>query len=64
MIEQYKKDIIDQKLGTLEIIISRLQEGLALSYEWIKDTPDTRAQELVDFIAQRDALIEKRNTLE
>jgi len=63
MIEQYKKDIIDQKLGTLEIIISRLQEGVA-SFEWTKDEPDARAEELVDFIAQRDALIEKRNTLE
>jgi len=64
MTEQCKKDIIDQKLGTLEIIISRLQEGLASSYEWAKDEVDTRAQELANFTSQRDALIEKRNTLE
>jgi len=64
MTEQYEKDIINQKLGTLEIIISRLQEGLASSYEWVKDEPDTRAQELADFVSQRDALTEKRNTLE
>ena len=64
MTEQYEKDIIDQKLGTLEIIISRLQEGLASSYEWAKDEVDTRAQELAVFVSQRDALTEKRNTLE
>ena len=63
MTEQYEKDIIDKKLSNLDRIISRLQEGLA-SYEWVKDTPDTRVQELADFTSQRDALIQKRNTLE
>jgi hypothetical protein len=63
MTEQYQLDIINQKLDALDMVISRLQEGLA-SFEWAKDEPDTRAEELVDFIAQRDSLIEKRNTLE
>jgi hypothetical protein len=63
MTEQYQLDIINQKLDALDMVISRLQEGVA-SFEWTKDEPDDRAEELVDFIEQRDALIEKRNTLE
>jgi hypothetical protein len=63
MTEEYQLDIINQKLDALDMVISRLQEGVA-SFEWTKDEPDARAEELVDFIAQRDALIEKRNTLE
>jgi hypothetical protein len=63
MTEQYKKDIIDQKLSNLDRIIFMLEEGLA-SYEWAKSEPDLRVEELADFTAQRDALTEKRNTLE
>jgi len=63
MTEQYQLDIINQKLDALDVVISRLQEGIA-SHVWSKDEPDTRTEELADFIAQRDALTEKRNTLE
>lgn len=63
MSEQYQIDIINQKLESISLIISNLQEGIA-SLEWVKSEEDTRTQELQDFISQRDALIEKRNTLE
>jgi hypothetical protein len=62
MIEQYKIDIIDQRLVSLSLIIGNLEEGIA-SYIWSKSEEDTRAQELRDFISQKDALIEKKSTL-
>lgn len=62
MIEQYKIDIIDRRLESLSLIISNLEEGIAL-YIWDKPEEDTRAQELRDFISQKDALIEERSTL-
>ena len=63
MTEQYEIDIINQKLESLSLIISNLEEGIA-SLEWVKEESDERAAELASFISQRDALIEKRNTLE
>lgn len=62
MIEQYKIDIINRRLESLSLIISNLEEGIA-SYIWDKPEEDTRAQELRDFISQKDALIEERSTL-
>jgi hypothetical protein len=62
MIEQYKIDILDQRLESLSLIIKNLEEGIA-SHNWDKPEEDTRAQELRDFISQKDALIEKRSTL-
>jgi hypothetical protein len=62
MTEQYEYDIINQKLQDLELIIVGLQEGLAL-FEWTKEEPDTRAQELQGFLSQKEALVAKRNTL-
>lgn len=63
MTEQYKIDIINQRLESLSLIISNLEEGIA-SLEWIKEESDERTTQLAGFISQRDALIEKRNTLE
>lgn len=63
MTEQYKIDIINQRLESLSLIISNLEEGIA-SLEWIKEESDERTTQLAGFISQREALIEKRNTLE
>lgn len=63
MTEQYKIDIINQRLESLSLIISNLEEGI-LSLEWDKEERDERTIELASFISQREALIEKRNTLE
>lgn len=63
MTEQYEIDIINQRLESLSLIISNLEEGIA-SLEWVKEENDERTKELTEFISQRDALIEKRNTLE
>lgn len=63
MTEQYKIDIINQRLESLSLIISNLEEGIA-SLEWDKEERDERTIELASFISQREALIEKRNTLE
>jgi hypothetical protein len=63
MTERYKIDIINERIESISLIISNLQEGIA-SLEWVKEEPDERASELSKSIAVRDALIEKRNTLE
>lgn len=63
MTEQYEIDIINQKLESLSLIISNLEEGISI-HEWTKSEEDTRVQELANFISQRDALVSKRNTLE
>lgn len=63
MTKQYEIDIINQRLESLSLIISNLEEGIA-SLEWVKEENDERTKELTEFISQRDALIEKRNTLE
>jgi hypothetical protein len=63
MTEQYKIDIINERIESISLIISNLEEGIA-SLEWVKEEPDERASELSKSIAIRDALIEKRNTLE
>jgi hypothetical protein len=63
MTEQYKIDIINERIESISLIISNLEEGIA-SLEWVKEEPDERASELSKSISIRDALIEKRNTLE
>lgn len=63
MTEQYEIDIINQKLEALELIITSLENGIS-NFEWTKEEPDTRAQELQGFLSQKEALIDKRNTLE
>lgn len=62
MTEQYEFILIDEKLASLEVIIQNLQVGID-TLSWDKPEEDTRLAELNDFIAIRDALIEKRNML-
>ena len=57
--------MVDNRIATLNAVIAGLEEGLASNDPWVKpEEENTREYELRDFIAQRDALVEFRNTLE
>jgi len=51
-----KIDILIEKINNLNLIINSLQHGIS-SLEWnISKGVDNRLEELVDFVAKRDAL--------
>lgn len=63
MTEIYEAETLNLKISTIDVIIAGLQEGLS-SLEWVKQEPDTRQQELDDYLSQREALVQMLNSLE
>lgn len=63
MTDTYEAEILNLKIDVLDVIIAGLQEGLS-SFEWVKQEPDTRQQELDDYLSQREALVQMLNSLE
>lgn len=63
MTDTYEAGVLSLKIDVLDVIITGLQEGLS-SLEWVKQEPDTRQQELDDYLSQREALVQMLNSLE
>lgn len=63
MTDIYETETLNLKISTIDVIIAGLQEGL-VSLEWVKQEPDTRQQELDDYLSQREALVQMLNSLE